>query len=281
MNTKRTSSPRPTVAQLHTEVMNLDTRVGTVEDTVSANAAAQAAVNAELESKIAEMRSVVDQLTAELEAIRANPSLTPPERHRKHTSLSRCINGMLSRLTALEARDASLPGYADAVNAELARMNEVLSQNNIRLTRVEGLEPRVEILDITVMDHSVTLERHTEQIDGLMAQVSAGGQGQGRWLEGAIAGVVVGFIAYFVTNDWADRSHGASLFAAIVIGVAVMLVVASFERRPEQVTAESNAAATANTPAPAPAPADNGDDAGQPPTAPVPVIASATTAAVA
>ncbi|MCK8262351.1 hypothetical protein, partial [Erwinia amylovora] len=82
-------------------------------------------------------------------------------------------------------------------------------------------------------------QQHAEQINqatqasARAVALASAGHGQGRWLEGAIAGVIVGFIAYFVTREWADRSHGMSLFASIIIGVAVMLVIASFEKRPE------------------------------------------------
>lgn len=310
MNTTRTPKTTPesaSAAALNRRLKALDNSVGSLRTTIEDNAADQATVNTELGNKIAEMRSVTDQLVGELEAIRANPNLSAPEKHRKHTKLARTIKEMLDRLTALEARDASAPGYADAVNAELARMNEILNQMNIRLTRVESLEPRVDILDTTVMDHSATLEQHTEQISlatrasaHAVALAAAGGRGEPRWVAGFFIGIVAGVIAWLVARNWADLSTNYSWFAAIVVGVAVMLVVASFERQPEQATtAASSAAASASTPAPPPAPAvvvpvptpapAVVDTAGtQPPTAtaPVPVVngrthAAASAAAVA
>lgn len=275
-NSKPTRTRPLTGAQLTARMMGLDARVDDLNTTVTENKAAQAATNTELDEKIAAMRSIVEAQDATLEAIRADMSLTAPQRHRKHTSLGRVIKELKDRMSALEARDPASPDYVDAVNADLAQLRQQIDELNELKTTVSDHGMRLDLLDPTVAaltDEVQELGTRTSALASALASVR--GQGEPRWVAGFFIGIVAGVIAWLVARNWADLSTNYSWFTAIVVGVAVMLVVASFESQPAQVTAVSTAAASATTPAPPPAQAGNGDDPAQPATAPVPVTASA------
>ena len=246
---------------LGNEVAALMARINEVDDKATA-------AHARIDATIVR----VDALASELKQFADNKSIPVEQRHRKHVALGAVIRNMKLSIAELQQKDASAPGYADAVNAELERLNGRIDAGHKDLEgRVTELEGTVGLLGPTVAGHTDAIEalqKDIVRIDGLVSTSTTVSQGEPNWVLGLVLGAILAFAAWWAFDRWTGANTTElrlafvlSFFAGLAFGLSknartsVTTTTNSVRAKASNVLAPKTKADPA-TPADAPAPAD-------------------------